>query len=195
MSTRRGPRGLARAKEVGERVFLRILRTDDAVELRALEKASWSFLRPWFPRRPRDMVPYDEAKMRDLRSRTRKGLLWPLLICSMEDGAILGRVNLGEIVRGPFQNAFVGYWIGAEHTRQGAMSEALPLALRSAFRELKLHRVEANIMPHNRASLAVVESSGFRKEGVSPHYLKIAGKWQTHERWAITVEDWRALGK
>jgi ribosomal-protein-alanine N-acetyltransferase len=116
-----------------------------------------------------------------------------LLICRLDDGAVLGAVNVNEIVRGPSQSAFLGYWIGAPYARQGYMTEALQLALRHAFGVLKLHRVEANIMPANRASIALVKRAGFRREGYSPRYLKIAGHWADHERWALTAEDWRPL--
>ena len=55
----------------------------------------------------------------------------------------------------------------------------------SAFRSLKLHRLEANIQPANAASIALVRACGFSKEGYSPRYLKIGGRWRDHERWAI----------
>jgi len=73
------------------------------------------------------------------------------------------------------------------------MTEGLQLVLRHAFRRLKLHRLEANIQPANTASIRLVRSLGFRKEGFSPRYLKIGGRWRDHERWALLVEDWRAL--
>jgi len=73
------------------------------------------------------------------------------------------------------------------------MTEALQLALRRAFMVLGLHRVEANIMPANLASIALVKRAGFQREGYSARYLKIAGRWADHERWALTVEDWRRL--
>jgi [ribosomal protein S5]-alanine N-acetyltransferase len=104
----------------------------------------------------------------------------------------MGAVNVNEIVRGPAQSAFLGYWIGAPYARQGYMTEALRLALRHAYTTLGLHRVEANIMPINRASIALVKRAGFRREGYSARYLKIAGRWSDHERWALTIEDWRA---
>jgi ribosomal-protein-alanine N-acetyltransferase len=111
--------------------------------------------------------------------------------CRCDDGAIAGAINLSEIIRGPFQNAFVGYFMGAAFAGRGYMTEALGLVLKHGFRHLKLHRIEANLQPGNSASRALVRRAGFRLEGYSPRFLKIAGRWRDHERWAITVEDWR----
>mgnify|MGYP006778483145 FL=1 len=108
------------------------------------------------------------------------------------DGALAGVINLNGIVRGLFQNAYLGYYAFAPHTNRGYMGEALAQVLRVAFVRHKLHRVEANIQPDNLASLALVKRAGFRLEGYSPRYLKIGGRWRDHERWAITVEEWRA---
>ena len=79
----------------------------------------------------------------------------------------------------------------APYARRGYMTEALALVLRRAFGPLRLHRVEANIQPGNRASIALVRRAGFRREGLSRRYLKIGGRWRDHERWALTVEEWR----
>ena len=64
------------------------------------------------------------------------------------------------------------------------MREGLQAVVRHAFGKLGLHRVEANIQPDNSASIALVRSCGFSQEGYSPRYLKIAGRWRDHERWA-----------
>lgn len=114
-----------------------------------------------------------------------------LLVCRVSDDAIVGAFNLSQIVRGAFQSAYMGYQVFAPFQRQGYMSAAMPLVLRHAFRTLKLHRVEANIQPENRASLRLVRRVGFRKEGYSPRYLKIARRWRDHERWALLSEEWR----
>ena len=74
------------------------------------------------------------------------------------------------------------------------MTEGLGVVLERAFTDLGLHRVEANIQPGNIASLALVRRCGFEREGFSPGYLKIGGRWRDHERWAIRLEHWRSLG-
>jgi ribosomal-protein-alanine N-acetyltransferase len=72
------------------------------------------------------------------------------------------------------------------------MREGLELVLRRAFGDLRLHRIEANIQPGNHASIALAKGAGFQREGFSPRYLKIGGRWRDHERWAILADDWRA---
>ena len=108
-----------------------------------------------------------------------------------ESGDLVGVINVSEIVRGPFRSAYLGYYAFAPHAGHGYMTEALTLALSWAFRGLRLHRVEANIQPGNQASRALVRGLGFRREGFSRRYLKVAGRWRDHERWALVAEDWR----
>jgi ribosomal-protein-alanine N-acetyltransferase len=113
------------------------------------------------------------------------------LVCLLGDDTIVGGGSLSQIVRNRFQNATLGYWGFARHTRQGYLTEGVALMLRHAFADLQLHRVEANIQPGNARSLALAARLGLRHEGFSPGYLKVAGRWRDHERLAITVEDWR----
>jgi ribosomal-protein-alanine N-acetyltransferase len=115
-----------------------------------------------------------------------------LLVCRRSDGAIAGVVSVNEIVRGAFQSAYLGYYAFAPLAGRGLMTEGLALVLRHAFRQLGLHRVEANIQPGNRASRVLVRRLGFRREGFSPRYLKIYGRWRDHERWALLREAWSA---
>jgi ribosomal-protein-alanine N-acetyltransferase len=71
------------------------------------------------------------------------------------------------------------------YQRRGYMKWALGTIVKRAWKEHKLHRLEANTQPDNAASIALVKSLGFAKEGYSPAYLKIGGRWHDHERWAI----------
>ncbi len=102
-----------------------------------------------------------------------------------DDGALVGYIEITQIVRGPLRSAYLSYYAFAGYTRQGLMREGLEKVVRLAFTKLKLHRLEANIQPENLASIALVRACSFEKEGYSPRYLKIRGRWRDHERWAV----------
>jgi ribosomal-protein-alanine N-acetyltransferase len=156
---------------------------DDRREFIELVDASVELHRPWtYP-------PTDAASYRRLLERNRADNFFALLARRAEDDAIVGLFEFSDVVRGSFQNAYLGYWVGAPFAGMGYMREGMQLALRFAFNELRLHRVEANIQPANRPSLALAKASGFRREGFSPRYLKIGGRWRDHERWAILSDD------
>jgi len=111
------------------------------------------------------------------------------LVRRAEDRALTGVINISNIIGEPLSSAFLGFYAFEPHARQGHMRAGLRLALAHAFEGLSLHRIEANIQPANLASIALVESLGFRREGYSPKYLKIAGEWRDHERWALLAEE------
>ena len=96
--------------------------------------------------------------------------------------------GVSEIVRGNFRSAYLGYYAFAPHQDQGLMTEGLRLVIADAFGRLRLHRLEANVQPGNKASRRLVRRLGFRREGYSPRYLKIRGRWRDHERWALLAD-------
>lgn len=108
-----------------------------------------------------------------------------VLVCRRDTHELAGVINISNIVLGNFRSGYLGYYAFAGHERQGFMRQGLQEVIRYAFKSLKLHRLEANIQPGNAGSIALVKSCGFSKEGFSPRYLKIGGRWRDHERWAI----------
>ncbi|BDE88327.1 30S ribosomal protein S5 alanine N-acetyltransferase [Oscillospiraceae bacterium] len=93
---------------------------------------------------------------------------------------IVGLVGLNNLVRGAFQSCFLGYKLDGGLLRRGYMTEAVEEAVRIAFTVLGLHRIEANIMPRNTASLGVARKAGFQEEGLAVRYLRINGVWEDH---------------
>ena len=167
------------------RVYLRAPARADRAEFISLMRASRPFHRPWAT------APTDDEAFDAYLVDSRRPDFEAMLVCRREDRAILGFFNLSQITRRSLQSAYLGYAVGKPFAHQGYMREGIDLVLRRAFMTLRLHRVEANIQPGNRASIALAEGAGFRREGFSPRYLKIGGRWRDHERWAILVEDWR----
>lgn len=107
-----------------------------------------------------------------------------------ESRELAGAVNISEIARGSFRSGYLGYYAFAPHNGRGYMTTGLRAVVSRAFRQLRLHRLEANIQPDNEASRRLVKRLGFKLEGFSPRYLKIEGRWRDHERWAVTAENW-----
>jgi ribosomal-protein-alanine N-acetyltransferase len=165
------------------RVVLRKLTAEDRDAFLAMVAASRELHRPWAypPERP--------EQFDDLLERSEREEFCCLLATLAENGEIVGVFNISQIVRGSFQSAFLGYYGSARHANKGLMKEAMQLVLDHAFGPLALHRLEANIQPGNRASVALARGAGFRLEGFSPRYLLIGGQWRDHERFAITADD------
>jgi ribosomal-protein-alanine N-acetyltransferase len=166
-------------------VRVRMIDYGDRDEFLALVRESRELHRPWAypPERPDQ---FDE-----LVARSRRDDVVTLLGCRGEDRALFGVFTISQIVRGSFQSAYLGYYGHARYARQGYMREALKTVLDHAFGPMGLHRIEANIQPGNGPSVALAAGAGFRLEGFSPRYLLIGGRWRDHERYAITVEEWR----
>lgn len=169
----------------GKKVFLRYVASEDFDEMMQLFLESRKFYKGLVS------PPDDRGEFENYVARNDEDASEFFVICRNEDEKIVGAINLSQIFRKVFQNAYLGYSLGVNYTGNGFMTEAINLILKFAFKDLKLHRIEANIQPHNSASIEVVKRCGFSREGFSPKYLKIGGKWRDHERWAIIKENWR----
>jgi len=167
------------------RVFLREPVASDRYEFVSLMRTSRSFHRPWAT------APTDDDRFGAYLADSRRPDFEAMLVCRLEDDAIVGFFNLSQIVRRSLQSAYLGYAVGKPFAGHGYMREGIELVLRRAFVDLRLHRIEANIQPGNHASIALAKGAGFQREGFSPRYLKIGGRWRDHERWAILADDWR----
>ncbi len=182
---------------VTARLVLRPPRSSDVAELRHLQRANLEHLRPWEPagtsgEDPSSLTAVTNRVMRQRRD-WKRGEAYTLVVTLRARGEpIIGRINLGGVLRGALQSAYVGYWIDHGHQRQGLMTEGVTGALAFAFGVAKLHRVQIAIMPRNAASLRVMEKLRVRREGLAERYLQIAGSWEDHILFAMTSEEWES---
>jgi [ribosomal protein S5]-alanine N-acetyltransferase len=167
----------------GMEVVLSEPSASDAAEFIDAARESRPLADPWLrlPDTPELFAAYLERAARDDRAS--------YLIRHRACGGLVGLVNVNNIVRGSLQSGYLGYAAFASHAGRGLMTEGLRAVLGSVFGDLGLHRVEANIQPGNARSIGLVQRLGFQKEGFSRRYLKIAGEWRDHERWALLAED------
>jgi ribosomal-protein-alanine N-acetyltransferase len=154
----------------------------DMAEFTAAAKRSKVLHSPWI------IAPDTAAKYEAYLERMALPANHGFLICRRDTAAIVGVINLTNVIQGFFQCGFIGYYAFAGHERQGLMQAGLKAMVRHAFKTMKLHRMEANIQPGNAGSIALAASCGFKKEGFSPRYLKVRGRWRDHERWAILAD-------
>lgn len=159
-------------------VLLRQPLQSDMRAFLALVRKSRRLHYPWVA------APDTPVKFRAYLKRMEPPANFTFLVCRRPDQAIVGVVNISNIVRGLFQSGYLSYYAFAGHEGRGYMKQGLRAVVRHAFKVLKLHRLEANIQPGNKASRALVLACGFEQEGFSPRYLKIRGRWKDHERWA-----------
>ena len=163
----------------------RLIGIEDASKLAQLVERDREFLAPWEPTRPDEYFTSDGQRraIEEALKQYQQRAVVPRVI--LEDGAIIGRVTLSNIVRGAFQSCNLGYWVSAACTGRGFATAAVQEIMAEAFLEMRLHRIEAGTLLHNVASQRVLEKNGFVRFGVAPQYLHIAGRWQDHAMYQV----------
>ncbi len=177
----------------GRRVMLRTLTASDYAEWIEIRERCRDWLLKWEPRPAGAPFPPEDRNSFvarcSLRERERQlGTGFGFGIFA--GGRLVGELTLSSVQRGPFQCAYIGYWVDQAQAGRGYVPEAVAVALAFAFDDLELHRIEISIIPRNDRSHRVVEKLGIRKEGVAQRYLQIDGVWEDHTRYAITSEEW-----
>jgi ribosomal-protein-alanine N-acetyltransferase len=178
----------------GRRLLLRPLVASDFPAWREVRRRNVDWLTKWEAQRiqgqPDVVEDRDAFAVRcSARQRERQlgtGYGFGIFV----SGDFAGEINLSAVQRGPFQSAYVGYWVDEKHAGNGYMPEALVVLAQYAFDDLHLHRIQISIIPRNAASRRVVEKLGVREEGTAVRYLEINGVWEDHVRYGLTAEEW-----
>lgn len=174
----------------GSKVYIRLLAPSDEEALVELRRRNEDFLRPWEPNRSVGYGRPDGQRAQLLKAvaDADDDRAYSFGIFTTGD-ELVGTITLSNVVRGAWQSATVGYFVDEQRNGSGFATEAIRLLAELAFTRLDLHRVQAAVMPRNPGSRRALEKAGFRHEGESPRYLKIAGVWEDHLILALTAED------
>jgi ribosomal-protein-alanine N-acetyltransferase len=177
----------------GNGVHLRVPHPGDFPEWAALREASRGFLVPWEPTWPADDLTRAAFRRRIKRyaEDQRGDQAYTFFIYRKQDNALVGGLTLANIRRGVAQTGSIGYWIGEPFVRRGYMTAAVRAIVPFAFTALRLHRVEAACIPSNTASVRLLETCGFTREGYAREYLCINGLWQDHLLYARLKDELR----
>ncbi len=173
------------------RVYLRFPVQRDWRNWAALRAESRDFLAPWEPTWAYDALTRGafRRRLKMYKAEMRQGVTYSFLIFRRVDDVLLGGITLSNLRRGVAQSATLGYWIGSPHCNQGYMTDSLAATLEFAFSRIGLHRVEAACLPANEASRRLLLRAGFREEGYAREYLRISGRWQDHQLFAILRDN------
>jgi [ribosomal protein S5]-alanine N-acetyltransferase len=186
--------GAATLRLYGRRVMLRPLVPPDFSQWSEVRRRNHDWLTRWEPQRLRgapDPAFDKEAFSARCSTRDRERQFGQSYSFGVfVDQLVAGEVNINNVMRGAMQSATIGYWIDEAKAGHGFTPEGVAVAMRFAFDELSLHRIEINIVPRNTASRRVAEKLELREEGVSERFVEIAGVWEDHVRYAITAEEW-----
>ena len=173
------------------RVVLRVPAIGDYAQWAKLREESRAFLSPWEPVWPPDDLTKVSfrRRIRRYQREIRSGTGFPFFIFTPDGQTLLGGLTLAHIQRGATQSAVLGYWMGEAHAGKGFMSAAVRAVEEFAFDTLHLNRVEAACLPHNAASIRLLEKVGFTREGYARKYLCIEGRWQDHILFGLVRGD------
>jgi len=175
----------------GDGIYLRPGEMRDFDQWRWVREFSRDFLIPWEPTWGKDDLTRSafRARLRRHGDEINRDEAYPFFIFRARDDVLMGGITLGQVRRGVAQCATLGYWMGKPHAGKGHMAKAVRAAAGFAFETLRLHRLEAACLPHNAASMRLLEGVGFTREGYARAYLKINGVWQDHVLYGLLEQD------
>jgi ribosomal-protein-alanine N-acetyltransferase len=180
-----------------ERLVLRIAVASDVDALLKFSARNVGHFQAWMPesalRPSRKDLLASFADRQDL-ARSDRGYRFNLFL-RRDPVTVVGLCSVSDIRRGVIQQCVLGYAMDKDFQGKGLMKEAVAGAIRFAFEELDLHRIEGSFMPENLASAAILASFGFKQQGYFTEYLLLDKKWRDHVVTFLVNPDWKGVGR
>ncbi|MFL0270195.1 GNAT family N-acetyltransferase [Candidatus Clostridium radicumherbarum] len=176
----------------GEQIYIRYLNVLDTEAVLHLHLRNKEFFRKYSSTKNEDFytLKIQEDIIKDNELKCEKDEKYSFGIFTKNSDELIGNIALTEVLRGSLQSCYIGYFLDMQHNGKGYMTESVKLVVKFAFEDLRLHRIEAGVMPHNIRSMCVLENAGFKKEGIARKNVNINGVWQDHQVLAIIWEDY-----
>ncbi|TDL30721.1 N-acetyltransferase [Jeotgalibacillus sp. S-D1] len=173
-----------------ERLYFRPLGPEDVDLFVDLLKRNRNFWTVHEPKHPESFYTREVQleKLAETQTQQKLGKEYSWGIFLADTSELIGSISIYSIRRLPFSSAFIGYSLDESRTMRGLGTEAVTAALRFAFRDFGLHRMEALVSPRNGASIKVLEKVGMQKEGCLRKNLYINGTWEDHFIYSM-IED------
>jgi len=180
-----------------KRLILRIADENDIDALMDFAARNLDHFQAWMPEsalRPTKESLSIAISERHEAARLDRGYRFHLFDRDHPD-KVIGLCSVADVRRGVIQQCVLGYAIDKDHQGKGLMKEAVAAAIRFAFDDLDLHRIEGSYMPNNHASAAILKSFGFEQQGFFKKYLFLNGAWQDHVVTFLINEHWKGTGR
>ncbi|MBQ3008739.1 MAG: GNAT family N-acetyltransferase [Oscillospiraceae bacterium] len=167
---------------VTDRMYMKLAHPRLAAEVARFNERNKAILREVEPMRP--SIYYTKSGMKlylkqDYRD-AMKGNEFRYYLTLKGEKKIIGTVCIGSIHFGSVKSCVLSYKMDKDYRNMGLCSEAVEEIIRFAFEILRLHRIEAQVMPRNAKSLAIMRKFNFEKEGLLKKCLEINGQWEDH---------------
>jgi ribosomal-protein-alanine N-acetyltransferase len=182
----------------GSRILLRPPKVDDEVEWISLRRKNKDYLQPYEPKWARDALSPAFFQRRIVRVRrdwaADRAYSFLIFRRASEDlpEKMIGGMNINNVCRGAAQFASIGYWLDHDHQGSGYMRAALRMIIYFSHEKLKLHRINASVLPDNEKSINLLKRVGFDEEGFAEKYIEINGAWQDHILYGLVLSDFMA---
>ena len=184
----------------GSRILLRPPQVEDEGEWINLRKRNKNYLQPFEPGWSNQALSSGFFQRRIIRQRrdwandrAYSFLIFKHAVNADEKPKMIGGININNVCRGAAQFASLGYWIDEWHQGQGLMRAALRMVIYFSYRELKLHRLHASILPENEKSKNLLLRVGFEEEGYAREYIEINHQWQDHLLYGLILEEFMEM--
>ena len=179
----------------GSRILLRPPKVADEAEWISLRHKNKDYLQPYEPKWAKDALSpaFYQRRIKRVRKDWIDDRAYSFLIFRKRTEELpqklVGGFNINNVCRGAAQFASIGYWLDKDHQGNGYMRAALRMIIYFSHEKLKLHRLNASVLPHNERSQNLLKHVGFDEEGFAEKYIEINGAWQDHILYGLNLPD------
>ena len=198
MTSPEQPRGWDRAADAAE--YGTRLLTGPTLHLRPTTEADLPLLESWWLDPAVAALQSDAVRPGPPGSAVERFRSWSandgdgavgFSVATLDLGELAGHVTLwGATVRR--RSATLGVLMGPAHRGRGLGREAVRLALRYAFWEMNLHRVQLEVWAFNERALRCYRASGFTEEGRRRQVTFHDGRWHDEVLMSVLQPEWAA---
>lgn len=171
-----------------ERLLLKPLNKEAAPLVLSFYEDNKSLFEPWEPIRSLNFytLSYHKASLTAECNQMTEGKLmryWVFLKDNPEE--IIGTFCFQNLLREPYLSCSLGYKFSHRYLHQGYALESIRKGIEINFKDYRMHRIEAFIMPGNDPSQRLIEKLSFQYEGISYSYARVNGIWVDHMRYSL----------